>query len=167
MSDVPVPAGVAREIHAADSEAVHAHPPCVVTVNRPLPPAVGKFCEVGFSENEHESAVCRTVTSWPATVTVPDRAPPVFAATATFTVVDPTPLAGDEINNHGALLAADQGHVGPRTTCTGWLLAAAAVSIVNGVTTGVQGGGDGSGFVPSPPPAAAACVTSNDLSAMV
>jgi hypothetical protein len=61
-------------------DTVHVHPLAVVTVVLPLPPAAPKLREVDDRLKLHGPA-CETVTVWPATVSVPVRAAPVFAAT--------------------------------------------------------------------------------------
>ena len=52
---------------------------------------------------------------WPATVTVPVRAPPVFAATLNATEPFPLPLAPEVTVTQAALLLAVQAQPLPRT----------------------------------------------------
>jgi hypothetical protein len=62
--------------HDAVSVAVHAQPLVVVTVTLALPPAAGNIGGFnGATVNVHDGAAsCVTVTVWPATVIVADRA---------------------------------------------------------------------------------------------
>jgi hypothetical protein len=64
----------------------------------------------------HESAVCRTVTICPATVTVPLRAAPVFAPTATLILAVPFPPAAGVMDSHGVVLPTAHAQVGPITS---------------------------------------------------
>jgi hypothetical protein len=76
-----------------------------------------------------------TVTVWPAIVSVPERAIPVFAAMATVTVPLPLPLPPDEIEIQEALLAAVHAHVPELVTDAEVPVEpAAAMEIVSGVT---------------------------------
>ena len=50
------------------------------------------------------------MTVWFATVTVPLRAPPVFAAAVIVTVPSPRPVAPEVIESHDVLLLAVHGH---------------------------------------------------------
>jgi hypothetical protein len=97
------------------------------------------------------------VNVWPATVKVPLRAAPVFAATENAVVPEPVPDAPEVITIHPAPDAAVQAHVGaeavtptdpePPVSATFWL---------DGAMENVHGGGGGGG-------GAAACVTLNVL----
>jgi hypothetical protein len=67
-------------IHVALLVAVHAQPVAVVTLTLAAPPAAVGLAEVGEAVKLH-GAACEIVTVFPATVSVPVRAAPVFAAT--------------------------------------------------------------------------------------
>jgi len=77
-----------------------------------------------------------TVTVCPATVSVPFRAAPGFAATLNRTDPLPLPLAPEVMVSHdGALLAAVQAQVAGPVTVTVWLVAPPAGGVnVNGLT---------------------------------
>src|ERR1043165_6457828 len=81
---VPVPVRVAPlviVIQLTLLAAVHAQPDCVVTVTGPpVPPSVGNAWLVGLMVYVHPE-FCEIVTVFPATVSVPLRAGPVFADT--------------------------------------------------------------------------------------
>jgi len=88
----PVPfAGLVIVIQFAFDAAVHAHPAVVEIVAEPDPPAGAIACVPGVTENAHGAASCETVTVRPATVTVADRAAPLFALTVNPTVPLPVP----------------------------------------------------------------------------
>ena len=95
----PFPAPAAPDvtvIQGALLVAVQAHPAAVVTDVEPVPPPAPIDCDVGEMENEHGGALkafCETVKVWPAIVSVPLRAAPVFAATEKLTVPLPFPDA--------------------------------------------------------------------------
>ena len=112
-SDVPVPPPCPSSIHGTDLEADQAQPAWAVTVNRPAPPSIGKLWDPGFSVKVHATAVCRTVTVSPASVSVPVRAAPGLAATLTVIVAAPVPAGAEVITSQFAVLAADQAQVGP------------------------------------------------------
>jgi hypothetical protein len=167
-SPVPFPEPCATSIHATDFDADQPQPAGAVTVKRPPPPPDGNACDVGLSTNVQATAVWRTVTAWFATVYVTLRAAPVFAATASVTTADPVPDAGDVIVSHGTAVVADHAQVGPSDNWIVCVDAADEVSIVSGVTVGVQlGSGGGIGPGPGPAGAAAAWLTTNCLSATV
>src|SRR5204862_6165737 len=65
-----------------------------------------------------QSAACATVTACPATVSVPFRAAPGFAATVKVTEPAPVPLSPELMVIHEALLAAAQAQVLPVVTVT-------------------------------------------------
>ena len=68
-----------------------------------------------------------TVNVWPAIVTEPDRAAPVFAATLNPTEPFPLPEAPDVTVSHvGAVLTAVHEHPEPAVTATVPVLAVAA-----------------------------------------
>src|SRR5689334_3428317 len=76
----PMPLAGRPVIQLAVVAAVHAHPAVVFTMTAgPGPPALPKFRLVGFTEYAHDDA-CVIVTVCPATVSVPTRCPPLFAA---------------------------------------------------------------------------------------
>jgi hypothetical protein len=85
-----------------------------VTVNEPLPPLSVAFWLAGASEKVHVTgaAAWEMVKVRPAAVIVPERAPPVFAATVNATVPGPVPSAPPVIAIHGASAAAVQAQVG-------------------------------------------------------
>jgi hypothetical protein len=60
-----------------------------------------------------------TVTVWFATVNVPLRAPPVFAATLIATVPLPVPLAPEVIDNQEAFVVAVHVHPAAAVTAIG------------------------------------------------
>ena len=93
-------------------------PAPAVTVTLPLPPAAPRFALVGRMVNvQPESWV--TVNVWPATVSVPCRAGPLFAETAYCTGPLPLPVAPVlTVTTAGSLLDADQAHPAPADTST-------------------------------------------------
>lgn len=95
-------------IQAADVEADHVQPACVVTPMVPVVVVAGTMSVVG--ENVYEQATfCVTVNVAPAMVIVPVRLPvSVFAATVYVAV--PLPLPVDEVTIHGAPLTALHAH---------------------------------------------------------
>lgn len=106
-------------IHAALLVAVHAQPLVVVTATGPpVPPAPPIDTLVGCTENAHATAACDTVNVWPAIVSVPIRAGPVFAATLKVTLPLPVPVAPDVMVIQDALLAAVQPQPAPAVTAT-------------------------------------------------
>src|SRR3954463_4332448 len=112
-SPLPVPVPWATSIHGADFDADQVHAAAVVTVNRPLPPPAATPWEVGLMAKLHDRAVCRTVTCSPATVSVPVRAAPVFAATAIEMAALPVPDDADAMVSHGVPLTTVQAHPAP------------------------------------------------------
>ena len=68
--------------------------------------------------HETDAAACVTVNVWPAMVTVPERAPPVLAATLNATEPFPLPLAPEVTVTHAALLLAVQAQPLPADTAT-------------------------------------------------
>jgi hypothetical protein len=63
-----------------------------------------------------EDSAWFTVTDWPATVTVPDRAAPVFTPAARLTIPLPTPADPDATLSHPVLLEVDQAQPGAAVT---------------------------------------------------
>ena len=107
------------ESHDALLDAVHAHEAVVVIVTGdPPPPAAGADAFVGEISKAQGAASCVTVKVWPAIMSVPVRAAPVFAATAYRTVPSPAPLAPDDTVIHSALLAAVHEHAEAVVTST-------------------------------------------------
>jgi hypothetical protein len=126
------------------------------------PPSFGTSCDVGAIVKVHGGgggAACDTVNVWPAIVSVPLRAGPVFAATAKAMVPFPVPGVPLLTVSHGAFAVAVHAHVlldavtatdpEPAVSATFWLV---------GASVNVQGGGGGGG---------AACDTVNVWPAMV
>ena len=58
--------------------------------------------------HDADAAACVTVNDWPAMVRVPERAPPVLAATLNPTEPFPLPFAPEVTATHPALLLAVQ-----------------------------------------------------------
>ena len=75
--------------------AFQLHPSDAVTATDPVPAAADTVWDPGDSENV-QPPPWLMVTVRPATVTVPDRALPVFAATVSCTEASPLPLALEE-----------------------------------------------------------------------
>jgi hypothetical protein len=94
-------------IHESLLVAVHAQPLPAVTATLPVPPPDGVLALVGAIENEHPLPWL-TVKAWPAMVAVPERDPPVVAATLSFTTPLPAPVAPDVIVIHGTELPVVQ-----------------------------------------------------------
>jgi hypothetical protein len=96
---VPEPAPdapVAIVIQSACEDAVQAQVVAdAVTAIDPEPPAAATLCVVGEIENVHGAGAAAwvTVNVWPATVIVPLRAAPLFAATLNVVVPEPVPAA--------------------------------------------------------------------------
>jgi hypothetical protein len=89
--------------------AVHVQPDEAVTPTDPAPPSGGADCDV--CESEYEQAFAwLIVTVRPATVAVPLRAAPPFAATVSCTVPSPVPPAPDGTLIHATLDAAVHRH---------------------------------------------------------
>jgi hypothetical protein len=81
-----------------EPDALQEQPACVVTVKLPLPPAAGKFCDVGCRLYVHTGAApsCVTLNDWPPTLIEACRVlVPGFDCTVKFTVPVPDPL--DEV----------------------------------------------------------------------
>ena len=79
---VPLPLPLAPEpivIQGALLVAVHAQPAAVVTATLPVPPPAATVAAPGAIENAQPLSWL-TVTVWPATVSVPERGPPLVAA---------------------------------------------------------------------------------------
>ncbi len=84
--------------------------------------------------HETTAAACVTVNVWPATVMVPVRAPPVFAATVNATDPFPLPLAPDVTVIHASLRLAVQAQPVPVVTVTLPDPPAAAIEVFVGLT---------------------------------
>jgi hypothetical protein len=105
----PLPlAPAVMAIHEALLVADHAQLPEADTETSMAPPAAPTDWLVGPIEYEQAAAAWVTVNVWPATVSVPVRAVPVFAATFAATAPLPLPLAPAAIETKGALLVAVQ-----------------------------------------------------------
>ena len=68
--------------------------------------------------HETDAAACVTLNVWPAMVRVPERAPPVLAATLNVTEPFPLPLAPAVTVTHPASLLAVQAQPVPAETAT-------------------------------------------------
>ena len=129
-------AGDVTVIHDALLVAVHPHPPDAVTVTEVLvEPAAAVENVVGLTVGEHDAAAWDTVTVCPATVSVPLRAAPVFAAALKPTEPSPVPLAPAVMDSHVALLTAVQ----TQPVCVSMAIGVAAppaavTDVVSGVT---------------------------------
>jgi hypothetical protein len=89
----PAPATV---IQSTLLDALHVHPPVVVTATFPVPPSAPVTYAVGLIVYEHPCD-CVTLNVWPAIVTVPVRGGPVVAAISNVTAPVPVPFAGGRI----------------------------------------------------------------------
>jgi hypothetical protein len=129
--------------------ACHSHPSCEVTPTRPSPPFTPKLRVRGSSEKVHTGAAAwLIVTTCCATVTVAERAAPVFGAADTESVAGPRPVAADPNVTHVALFVACQLHAEPIEIATECVLPPAAALIVAGATDALHVGA-GSPPVPS------------------
>ena len=133
---LPLPlAGDVTVIHDALLVAVHPHPPEAVTVTEVfVEPAAAVENVVGLTPDEH-AAAWDTVTVCPATVSVPLRAAPVFAAALKPTEPSPVPPAPVVMDSHVALLTAVQ----TQPVCVSMAIGVAAppaevTDVVSGVT---------------------------------
>jgi hypothetical protein len=109
----PVPVPLAPDvtvIHESLRTAVQPQPLGAVTeIGGPLPAAAPTDAVVGVTVIAQVPA-WETVTVWPATLMVPLRSGPAFAATLNATEPGPVPPAGGVTKIHGALLTAVQPH---------------------------------------------------------
>jgi len=105
-------------IHDALDEAFHEQPFEVFTLTDPFPPPAPTSCELADSEKEQLAPSCCTVNVCPATISVPLRAAPLFAAA--LNVIDPLPPpdAALVIVNQFALFDAVQPQPLPAVTFT-------------------------------------------------
>ena len=133
---VPLPPD-AMVIHGVPVVADHAQPPPAVTVTVPLPPADGTDCVSGEMANV-QPCPWVTVTVCPATVSVPERAGPVVAATENETVPAPLPPPPDAIVSHGASLLAVHAQPAPVATVTVRVPPAGSAEWLSGATSKVQ-----------------------------
>jgi hypothetical protein len=107
---LPVPeAPLVSLIQETVLAAVQVQPDVAVTPTDPGPPSGGADCDVCDSEYEHPFAWL-IVTVRPATVAVPARASPPFAAIVSRTSPSPFPPAPDGTLIHGTLAAAVHRH---------------------------------------------------------
>ncbi len=98
-------------IQSALVVAVHRQPPGAVTPTDPVEPLAPNDAPGADSVTSQGAASgCETVTVWPPIVTVPVRAAPGFAATASVTVPAPAPVGADAIAIHAVWLAAFHEH---------------------------------------------------------
>jgi hypothetical protein len=106
---LPVPLALfVKVIHGTPLADVQAQPSEVATATGPpAPPSIGNDWLFGLIEKAH-APLCVTVKVCPATVSVPVRAAPVFAATVKATLPLPLPDAAPVMLIQDALLAADQ-----------------------------------------------------------
>jgi hypothetical protein len=107
-------------IHSAPLEAVHPQLAAARTVVVLLEAAAGAAYVDGSALTLHPCD-CVTVTTRPATVTVPDRAGPSIAATCKTTTPGPLPVAPEATEIHGTELCALQLQpaVAETATCPG------------------------------------------------
>jgi hypothetical protein len=105
---VPSPLPFAPEvtvIHDALLFAVQVQPAPELTVVEPLPPPAGTDWLSGDTVKV-QPFPWETVTDWPATTSVPERAGPLSAAAENVTVPEPLPLPPAVIVSHGCVLEA-------------------------------------------------------------
>lgn len=118
IDPLPLPApGGATTTQSAVFATLQAHVGAdAVIVTVPAPPSGGGVAPVGAIEKVQGGggggAACITVNVCPATVSVPVRAAPVFAATVNVTLPFPTPFEPPVIAIHASLVAAVHEHVG-------------------------------------------------------
>jgi hypothetical protein len=88
--------------------AVHAHALPAVTVTVPVPPAGAVASLAGLMAYVHAAGAsgCAMASVWPATTTVPLRAPPVFGRTVKLTLPLPVPLDAPAMVIQSARLVA-------------------------------------------------------------
>jgi len=156
---LPVPLAPAVTLsQAALAAAVHEHEAALaVTAIVALPPSAVTLALAGEIEKVHDGAgaVCVIVSARPATVTVPERSPPVLAATVKLTVASPVPDVLLSVI-HATPLDAVHAHVPCDPLIVTVPLPPAEVNdCVAALTVNVQGGG------------APACVSANVCPAIV
>jgi hypothetical protein len=103
-------------IHGTFGIAVHVQAGPVVTIVEAAPPPTGTDCDDGAMAKLHAAAACMTLNVWPAIVTVPVRAAPVFAATDRATVPLPVPEPPLVTVIHGTFGVAVHVQAGPVVT---------------------------------------------------
>jgi len=113
--------------------AVHVHEAGAVTDTAPPPPCAATVCAEGLMAYEQPPA-CAMVTDRPATVAVPVRAPPLFAATLSWTDPSPVPPAPPGTVIQGTLDAALQRHPSALSTRTATASPDAGTLRCSGVT---------------------------------
>src|SRR5687768_15370288 len=129
-----VPASMVIQLVTLD--AVHVQGPSTMRSTLPRPPSGPISWSGGDTAHVHADA-CVTVTGFPSTVTTPERAGPLFAATTKDTCAGPVPeVAGRVI--HAAWLAAFHRHPLPAASDTAPVCAAAESASDAGVTAKVQ-----------------------------
>lgn len=143
--------------------AVHAHEAAdAFTATDPVPPCLRTSRLFADSVNVHGGgggggAACDTVNVWPAMVSVPLRAAPVFAATVNATLPAPVPDAPLVTDSQGAFDPAVHAHdPADGVTATDPVPPVSATFCVVGAIVNVHGGGG-----------AAACETVNVWPAIV
>jgi hypothetical protein len=97
------------------------HPPQVepaLIVTEALPPVLGYDSDVGDTVKTHGAAACETLIDFPATVTVPLRLEPLFAAAVKVTVAEPLPEVALAVNQLFVLLTVHPPHVVPAVIVT-------------------------------------------------
>ena len=112
---VPLPLPLApdvMEIHDAPVAAVHVQPGEVVTLNDPVPPAMGTLAPEAPSVYVQlgSTAAWLTVNVWPAMTMLSARAAPRLGSTRKPTVPFPLPLAPDVNVIHDAPVVAVHAH---------------------------------------------------------
>ncbi len=129
---LPEPAAPAVTwIHDAFALAVHEHPLFAVTPMLPVMPTAAGDTDVADSTNEQGAASCRTVTVWPAIVSVPERSVGTGLGSASnLTEPMPAPGAPARMWSHEAFALAVQEQSGPAVTPT--------VSVAPGEPTTVE-----------------------------
>ena len=80
------------------------------------------------------AAACVTVNVWPAMVRMPERTPPVLAATLNVTEPSPLPLAPEVTVTHAGLLSAVQAQPVPADTATVPVPPEAAIAAFDGAS---------------------------------
>jgi hypothetical protein len=133
---LPPPATVNHDVSL---DVVHAHPAVVVTCTATVSPAAEIIGFVGAIVNLQGAAAagCDTVTAWPATVTVPVRAGPAFAAAVM--VACPDALPPPATVSHGVPLDVVHAHPAIVVTCTATVSPAAEIVRFVGAIVSVQG----------------------------
>jgi hypothetical protein len=118
MPPPPLPdVGPVSAIHGDSLAAVHAHPAADSIVAEPVPPCAPNACASG-STAKLQPAPWVTVTSCPATSTLPDRGGPFVPSTTICAAPGPVPVDPCTTVAHGTLLAAVHGQPAAVDTAT-------------------------------------------------